>query len=144
MKIDFMNNTYIVYLNKYNIINFDFNNTKILEDNIRNLLIRLKKYYKLDIKGCYNIVIYIDESYGVILEVSEDDNYYDYFSDTVSLRMKKIKTSFKYEVEDISDFTTDKFKIIINNRKMYLEIIDSLCEDEYLRLLEMSKIVYDK
>lgn len=144
MKIDFMNNTYIVYLNKYNIINFDFNNTKILEDNIRNLLIRLKKYYKLDIKGCYNIVIYIDESYGVILEVSEDDNYYDYFSDTVSLRMKKIKTSFKYEVEDISDFTTDKFKIIINNRKMYLEIIDSLSEDEYLRLLEMSKIVYDK
>lgn len=144
MKIDFMNNTYIVYLNKYNIINFDFNNTKILEDNIRNLLIRLKKYYKLDIKGYYNIVIYIDESYGVILEVSEDDNYYDYFSDTVSLRMKKIKTSFKYEVEDISDFTTDKFKIIINNRKIYLEIIDSLCEDEYLRLLEMSKIVYDK
>ena len=59
MKIDFMNNTYIVYLNKYNIINFDFNNTMILEDNIRNLLIRLKKYYKLDIKGCYNIVIYI-------------------------------------------------------------------------------------
>lgn len=31
MKIDFINNAYIVYLNKYNIIDMDFSNTKVLE-----------------------------------------------------------------------------------------------------------------
>lgn len=144
MKIDFINNTYIVYLNKYNIINFDFNNTSILEDNLRNLLMRLKKYYKLDIRGYYNIVIYIDDYYGVILEISEDDNYYDYFSDTVSLRMKKNKTRFKYEVEDISYISIDKFKISNRKDKIYLEIIDDLSEKEYLELIEISKIIYDK
>lgn len=144
MKIDFINNTYIVYLNKYNIIDFDFNNTNILEDNLRNLLMRLKKYYKLDIRGYYNIDIYIDESYGVILEVSEDENYYDYFSDTVSIRMKKNKTIFKYEVEDTSYISIDKFKISNIKDKICLEIIDTLDEKEYLELMEASKIIYDK
>ena len=31
MKIDFMDNTYVVYLNKYSIIDIDFSNTKALE-----------------------------------------------------------------------------------------------------------------
>lgn len=144
MKIDFINNTYIVYLNKYNIIDFDFNNTNILEDNLRNLLMRLKKYYKLDIRGYYNIDIYIDNYYGVILEISEDENYYDYFSDTVSIRMKKNKTIFKYEVEDTSYISIDKFKISNIKDKICLEIIDTLDEKEYLELMEASKIIYDK
>lgn len=144
MKIEFINNNYVVYLNKYNTINLDFSNTRILENDLKKILLRLKKYYKLDIKGSYNVIIYIDDYYGVVLEICEDDNYYEYFSDGVSLRLKKIKTKFKYQVEDISNISIDRFKIDSNDDNIYLEIIDYLGEREYLELLEYSKIVYDK
>jgi len=145
MKIDFMDNTCIVYLNKYNIIDMDFSNTKVLERDLKSLLLRLKKYYKIDIKGYYNITVYIDEYYGAVLKIEEDNEYYDYFDDTI-IRMKKVKSNFLYEVDDISyiDNYINKFKISINDNKIYLAINNELNENEYLNLLEISNIVYKK
>ncbi len=145
MKIDFMDNTYVVYLNKYSIIDIDFSNTKVLERDLKSLLLRLKKYYKIDIKGYYNITVYIDEYYGAVLKIEEDNDYYDYFDDTI-IRMKKVKSNFLYEVDDISyiDNYINKFKISINDNKIYLAINNELNENEYLNLLEISNIVYKK
>ena len=145
MKIDFMDNTCIVYLNKYNIIDMDFSNTKVLERDLKSLLLRLKKYYKIDIKGYYNITVYIDEYYGAVLKIEEDNDYYDYFDDTIII-MKKVKSNFLYEVDDISyiDNYINKFKISINDNKIYLAINNELNENEYLNLLEISNIVYKK
>ena len=144
MKIDFIDNTCIVYLNKYNIIDMDFRNTKVLERDLKSLLLRLKKYYKIDIKGYYNITVYIDEYYGAVLKIEEDNDYYDYFDDTIAIRMKKVKSNFLYEVDDISymDNYIDKFKISINDNKIYLTINSKLNDYEYLNLLEVSNIVY--
>ena len=146
MKIDFIDNTYIVYLNKYNIIDMDFSNTKALERDLKSLLLRLKKYYKIDIKGYYNIIVYLDEYYGAVLKIEEDNDYYDYFDDTIAIRMKKVKSRFLYEIDDISyiDNYIDKFKISISDNKIYLTINNELNEYEYLNLLEISNIIYDK
>lgn len=145
MKIDFINNAYIVYLNKYNIIDMDFSNTKVLEKNLKNLLLRLKKYYKIDIKGYYNITVYIDEYYGAVLKIEEDNDYYDYFDDTIAIRMKKVKSNFVYEVDDSSyiDSYIDKFKISFIDNKIFLTISNELSEYQYLNLLEVSNIIYD-
>ena len=145
MKIDFIDNTYVVYLNKYSIIDIDFSNTKALERDLKSLLRRLKKHYKIDIKGYYNITVYIDEYYGAVLKIEEDNEYYDYFDDTI-IRMKKVKSNFLYEVDDISyiDNYINKFKISINDNKIYLAINNELNENEYLNLLEISNIVYKK
>lgn len=144
MKIDFIDNTCIIYLNKYNIIDMDFSNTKVLERDLKSLLLRLKKYYKIDIKGYYNITVYIDEYYGAVLKIEEDNDYYDYFDDTIAIRMKKVKSSFLYEIDDISyiDNYIDKFKINISDNKIYLTINSKLNDYEYLNLLEVSNIVY--
>lgn len=145
MKIDFINNAYIVYLNKYNIIDMDFSNTKVLEKNLKDLLLRLKKYYKIDIKGYYNITVYIDEYYGAVLKIEEDNDYYDYFDDTITIRMKKVKSNFVYEVDDSSyiDSYIDKFKISFIDNKIFLTISNELSEYQYLNLLEVSNIIYD-
>jgi len=145
MKIDFINNTYIVYLNKYNIIDMDFSNTKALERDLKNLLLRLKKYYKIEIKGYYNITVYMDKYYGAVLKIEENNDYYDYFDDSIEVRMKKVKSKFLYEIDDISYIETyiDKFKISIDNNKVYLTIDNELNEYEYLKLLEVSNIIYD-
>ena len=146
MKIDFKDGNYIIYLNKYNVINMDFNNTKILENDLKKLLLRLKKYYKIDIQGYYNITIYIDGYYGAILKIEEDDECYDYFDDTVALRLKKIKSKFLYEIDDISYVYNyiDKLKINTNKGKIYIEILKCLENKDYLKLLEVSNIIYDK
>ena len=146
MKIDFKNNTYIVFLNKYNIIDMDFSNTKALESDLKNLLLRLKKYYKIDIKGYYNITVYIDEYYGAVLKIEEDNDYYDYFEDSIAIRMKKVKSKFLYEVDDISYINNyiDKFMITHINDRICLTITNKLTEYEYLNLIETSKIIYDK
>ena len=146
MKIDFIDNIYIVYLNKYNTIDMDFSNTKAFEMDLKSLLLRLKKYYKIDIKGYYNITIYIDEYYGAVLKIEEDNDYYDYFDDTITIRMKKVKSRFLYEVDDISyiDNYIDKFTINIIDDRIYLTVNNKLNSYEYLNLLETSNIIYDK
>ena len=113
---------------------------------LKNLLLRLKRHYKIDIKGYYNITVYIDEYYGAVLKIEEDNDYYDYFDDTITIRMKKVKSRFLYEVDDISyiDDYIDKFKISIKDNKIYLTINNGLNEYEYLNLLEISNIVYDE
>ena len=143
MKVELKDGNYIIYLNKYNVINMDFSNTKVLENDLKTLLLRLKKYYKINIQGYYNITIYVDDYYGAILKVEEDDCY-DYFNDT-ALRLKKIKKSFLYEVDDISyvDNYIEKFKITNMNNKILLSIVKDLNENEYLELIEISKIKYD-
>ena len=145
MKIEFKDNTYIVYLNKYNIIDMDFSNTKALERDLKSLLLRLKKHYKIDMKGYYNIIVYLDDYYGAVLKIEEDNDYYDYFDDTIAIRIKKVKSKFLYEVDDISyiDNYIDKFKINNRDNKIYLTIINELNSYEYLNLLETSRIIYD-
>lgn len=145
MKVDFKNGNYIIYLNKYNVINMDFSNTKVLENDMKNLLLRLKKYYKIDIQGYYNITIYIDDYYGAVLKIEEDNDYYDYFDDTVALRLKKVKTKFLYEIDDISYVYNyqDKVKINKNKGKIYIEILNCLENKDYLKLLEVSNIIYE-
>lgn len=146
MKIEFKDNTYIVYLNKYNVIDMDFSDTESLERYLKKLLLRLKKHYKIDIKGYYNIIVYMDEYYGAVLKIEEDNDYYDFFDDTIAIRMKKVKSKFLYEVDDVSyvDKYIDKFKISINDNIIYLTINNELNEYEYLNLLEMSNIIYDR
>lgn len=145
MKIEYCSDAYIIYLNKYNVINLDFSNTKVLESDLKKLLLRLKKYYSIDIKGYYNITLYIDKYYGAVLKLVEDNNYYDYFDDSIAVRMKKIKTKFRYEVDDISYVMDcmDKLKVTSCGDKIHLEINDNLNISDYLRLLEMSNIIYN-
>lgn len=146
MKIEYKNNSYIVYLNKYNTINIDFSDSKALEKDLKNLLLRLKKHYKLNINGYCNITVYTDDNYGAILKIKEDNNYYDYFDDTLIVRIKKVKQNFLYEIDDISYINEyiNKFKIDSKDGKLYLSIIDHLSECEYLKLTEMSNIIFDK
>lgn len=148
MKVELISNGYIIYLNQFNLINIDFKNMDILEDNFKNLLKKLNTYYHIDINGYYSINVYIDKYYGAILQIEKEDiGYYDYFdNDTIAMRIKKIETSFLYEVDDIlfvNDFF-NKFKLITKNNHIYLEIVDDLSYKEYLLLTEMSRIIYDK
>ncbi|MEG0826494.1 MAG: hypothetical protein RR404_03380, partial [Bacilli bacterium] len=57
--------SFIVFLNKFYIDKINFNNKIVLEDYFKNLFLRLKENYKIDMIGYYNIFIYIDDNYGI-------------------------------------------------------------------------------
>ena len=79
VKIDIRDNNLIVFLNKRNIRDVDFFNKSELERYFRDLFLDLKDIYDLDLSGSYDINVYIDDCYGVVLKIiSIDDTYFDY------------------------------------------------------------------
>lgn len=79
VKIDIRDNNLIVFLNKRNIRDVDFFNKSELERYFRDLFLDLKDIYDLDLSGSYDINVYIDDCYGVVLEIiSIDYTYFDY------------------------------------------------------------------
>lgn len=148
LKIDVIDDNYIIYLNKINLINFNFDKQDNLEDEFKKIFKILKNNYNLKINGYYNIKIYQDNYYGIIIEIDKEDiDYYDYFDyeDTITMRIKKYDIEIFYEVEDfffIKDFL-DYFKLYRSKNKLYLKIIKKLDNNIFYKLLEMSKINYN-
>ena len=79
MKIEVIDDNYIVYLNKFNIFRLDFKNVNSLESNIKKLLKKLECFYHIDIKGYYNINVYVDKYYGYVFKIKKENDYYNYF-----------------------------------------------------------------
>lgn len=145
MKIEVIDDNYIVYLNKFNIFRLDFKNVNSLESNIKKLLKKLECFYHIDIKGYYNINVYVDKYYGYVFKIKKENDYYNYFDlETVAVKIKKINTNFLYKVDDPFIFDDlNKFKFIKIKDNFYLKVIKKLSYKEYLTLLEFSKIIYD-
>jgi hypothetical protein len=104
MKIDFKDNNLIVFLNKKNIDDIDFYNKCELQKYFRELFLDFKNIYDLDLCGSYDINVYIDKYYGVILEIiSIDDDYFDY-CDVVDMNIVFSKyKNFLYKMDTLVD-----------------------------------------
>ena len=140
MKIDFKDNNLIVFLNKRNIDGIDFYNKSELEKYFRNLFLILNDAYNFDLSGCYDINVYIDNYYGVVLEIiSVDDNYFDY-CDVIDMNIIISKyRNFLYK-SDILVKNID-FTIYSYNGSFYYELNDS----DFFKLgllIENSDIIY--
>ena len=143
MNIKFIDDlTFDIYLKKELMNNIDLNNKEDLENYLKKLFKILKDKYYIKVEGFYNITIYKDKYYGIIIHLEKEDiDYYDYFKNQVDMRLVVIDTDFLYLVEDIPK--SDKFKIIINNNNIYLKIIKELTNLEMMNLIENSKIIYE-
>ena len=149
MKVNIIDdNNIIVFLNKFNIKNIDFKNRENIEKHFRNIFLKLKHIYKLDIKGYYNINIYMDDYYGAVLEIEHEDiEYIDYFDKTIDMRVSVINdNNFLYKIKDI--FMINKEIInkidIYNFKEEYYIKIKKECNDyEIGNILETSQLIYD-
>jgi len=122
VRIDYINDTIIIYLKD------------TIEEDIESLAYtitnKLNKYFNINLKGFYNVDVYIDNNYGTILEFINDAR--DLYFSKLELNIKKINTSFLYEIEDI---TYPNLKnIYYYDNKYYI--------DYYLDNMEIAKINY--
>ena len=140
MKIELNQDITIIYLKKEIMGLLDFNNVDSLEEYLRKLICNLKNIYNIDIKGFYNIKIYIDNLYGAILELeAEDLDYGDYFNQ-IEMRIIPIYTDFLYQIDDYL-FNLGKLYLYKNN--IYLKANKDISYKDYIRVMDYAKIVYN-
>lgn len=139
MKVDIKNDNFIIYVNKY-LINYDMKNRKDIEENIKDLLIRIRKIYKIKLSGYYKIKIYQNDLYGLIFECIKEDDL-DFFPDFCDLKVNILYDSkMLLESDDFFIFNNNK-KTYKKGNKFYINIKD-LNELEIIKLSEFCKIKY--
>jgi len=144
LSIKFINSlVFDIYLKKEILDDVNFKDKDIMEKYLKNLFKKIKEKYDITIEGFYDIDIYIDKYYGVILHLEKEDlDYYECFRNQVDMRITLQNINFLYLVEDIPKDILNKVKIEVKNNNIYLKIIKPLNNLEMMKLLENSKIVY--
>ncbi|MGE5456442.1 MAG: hypothetical protein ACM3O4_05005 [Ignavibacteriales bacterium] len=140
MKVDIKNeNDLIVFLNNKYIENINFNDRNNLETYFRSLFLKLKNIYGINITGYYNINVYINEYFGVVLEMLKEPlECLDYYN-SVDMQVNIIKDcEFLYQVNDFYD----KYRMYFYKNKLYLRISKDISFIELGKLLENSVLVY--
>jgi hypothetical protein len=123
-------NMYKIYLNKY----YYRYSKETINECIAKILLNMKKIYNIDIYSVFNIKCYINDNYGIILEIEREyDPFYLYTKKTDLKVCINTNSNFLYEVDDyfISD-KLDSYKIYIYNNKYYIELL----EDDYMKIIE--------
>lgn len=144
MKVEFRDNNFIVFLHKKFIVDIDFFNKSVLEKYFRNLFMKFKDYYNIDVSGSYEITVYVDDVYGAILYiVKEDLDYFDYYDNQVDMTIIISKhKKFLYKLKcPIDDVIFSKCDIYLYNESFYILPNDV----DYVllgSLLECSELVY--
>lgn len=139
MKVDIKNDNFIIYVNKY-LINYNMKNRKDIEENIKDLLIRIRKIYKIKLSGYYKIKVYQNDLYGLIFECVKEDDL-DFFPDFCDLKVNILYDSkILLESDDFFIFNNNK-KTYKKGNKFYINIKD-LNELEIIKLSEFCKIKY--
>ena len=139
-----IDNNIVIFLGDFYLKNYDLKDYNNIEKN----LLKLLNKYSVDINGYYNVFIYHDKNYGLIIDMQKEDlEYLDYFNNQVELNIEIIEDSFLYEIEDILNIDKNilrNFNVYKKNYHFYLETKDKITSIKLGILLENSKIIYGK
>ena len=103
----------IIYLSNIH-CKLESNKKEDLQKCFKDLFIKLKDYYNININGFYNIKVFKDNYYGLVLELEKEDiDYMDYFDGQVDMNITfENNGSFLYEVDDYFNLENDLLKKI--------------------------------
>ena len=134
----------VIILGNFYLKNYDLNDYNQIEKK----LLKILNKYSVELNGYYNVFIYQDKNYGLIIDMQKEElEYLDYFNNQIELNIEIIEDSFLYEIDDI--FTLDKnilkqFTIYQKDYKFYLEAEEKVNTIKLGKILENSKIIYGK
>ncbi len=119
------------------------------KNNVENKILKIiKKNYDIDLNGYYNVDIYTDKNYGVVIKMKKDElDYLEYFTNALELNIEIKESSFLYKIDDIFNFEKNflnKFKIYKLKDNIYLSANQLLSLADEGILLENGKIIFGK
>ena len=130
MKVEMLSNTIIVYL----LDNKKYNEDSDIKKILINVFDNLEKYYNITFTSDYNLELYINRYYGMILEITENEDFI--YDDIVNLKLNILRdTLFLYEVADPLEYIN--YEIYYYNDKFYVN-----AKREDINLIENSNLVY--
>ena len=130
MKVEMLSNTIIVYL----LDNKKYNEDSDIKKILINVFDNLEKYYNITFTSDYNLELYINRYYGMILEIKENEDFI--YDDIVNLKLNVLRdTLFLYEVDDPLEYIN--YEIYYYNDKFYVNV-----KREDINLIENSNLVY--
>lgn len=130
MKVEMLSNTIIVYL----LDNKKYNEESDIKKILINVFDNLEKYYNITFTTDYNLELYINRYYGMILEITENEDFI--YDDIVNLKLNVLRdTLFLYEVDDPLEYIN--YEIYYYNDKFYVN-----AKREDINLIENSNLVY--
>lgn len=112
------------------------------EKNIRKLIKKLNKKYQTNLYGFIDVTVYIDNTYGVIINMKKTKNYFDYFNKDIDIAINIIEKDFWYKTEDETLKNKAK-KIYKKDNEFYLKP-KSISNIELAKIIEQSEIIYDE
>lgn len=130
MKVEMLSNTIIVYL----LDNKKYNDDSDIKKILINVFDNLEKYYNITFTSDYDLELYINRYYGMILEITENEDFI--YDDIVNLKLNVLRdTLFLYEVDDPFEYIN--YEIYYYNDKFYVN-----AKREDIDLIENSNLVY--
>ena len=135
MKIVIKDDKTIVYLYKYEL---SFDNIEKLNNEIKNIFIKLIKVYNLDLHGFLKVYVYCNKIYGYVLEIETLYNDDDF--EAVDLKLVIYDNCDFY-------FKTFDYDLISNFDKIYFKE-DCFCVNlkevkNVLEFIEHGEIIYN-
>lgn len=137
-----------IFLNKFYLKDSNFDIKKDLESYFKSLFSKLKKYYNINISGYYNIDVYIDDNYGLVMNLKKEEiEYYDYFDNQIDMRIALKNNKFLYNIIDTflnNDLLGSNNIVYLYNGKYYIDIMDNINAEVMMKLVEFSNIIFDE
>lgn len=127
MKVEYVDNRLIVYLKETSVDD--------IEDLCQDLIEKLGNYFNIELKGFYDVYVYIDKRYGIVLEfiMEELDIYIDFSK--AELHLIENNNNFLYEIFDILDVNVNKFYLYNGRYYITLDNVDN-------SNIEFGRIIY--
>ena len=138
MKIVVLDDNFIIYKLKNN-LDIDNLSKEEIERNIKKILIYVKKRYLKSISGFYNVILYSNKKYGLILEVNKESDL-DFFPDLVDIKLK-IVSDFDIYLKFDDYFLIKDYEVYYYDNYFYVNI-DDLSNKDIICLSDYYEITY--
>lgn len=140
MKVIGNENNITIYINKSN-LKFNLDDKEELENYFKGIFIKVKEFYNVKLNGFYITHAYIDDKYGIIIDMERDDVDFIYYNDyEIEMQLVVSDIDFLYEINDIflNKDIYSKVDIYTYKNKYYLKLKEDILKD----IIEYSNIIY--
>lgn len=130
-----------IYIPKKNEIEH-FENRNEIENYFKKLFLKIKDNYQICMNGFYNVDIYLDSFYGIILELKEEKlEFMEYYEDEIDMRIAIHEDEFLYQIDDILKINRDNYEIYNYQNKWYIKLKNKNKKNLY-SILEHVNVIY--
>jgi len=116
------------------------NDKEDLKKYIKETILKIKRKYKKDISGFYDVEVYTNNKIGMIIELKKEEGL-ELYQDIIDLNIKIHKEPKIYlEFDDI--FIVEKFDNIYTKNNRYYIDSDNVDKNTFLKIIEFTNFIY--